>query len=196
MCARRKLAIFLVVLLVASCYVWAFPGRREQASRQEETQALTAPTCTENEAPKGKEEPQSVLRKQGKSETAKLDEVCDLFEEQVEDQLEAETDIQRLREENERLRKANAEQADTIAYANGKLDKANSTKGFFNIRTVIGFEDKLPQWGIGGDIGLMLKSGMTVSAGADYMIGDFKSPVSLDWNLDSLKINLGVGWVF
>lgn len=210
MCARRKLAAFCLVLLVASSSVWAFPGRREAKaqSAQEEQSAAIEKTYTASEA---KQEPtvqRSDLRKLEESlerkeipnvaieagNDSELNELYRLLEEQVADQMEAEDDIQRLLAENEELRKANATQADSIAYTKGQLDKATSTKTFANVKAVIGFEDMLPRWGVGGEIGLKLSSGFMLSTGASYMIGDFNSPVSLGWDLDSLSLSLGLGW--
>ena len=95
-------------------------------------------------------------------------------QEQYKDQMEAEEDNQRLREENERLSVANAKQADDLAYTRGQLDKASSVKAFANLKAVIGFEDKLPTWGLGGDFGLRFKSGLMLSAGATYGAFGFK----------------------
>ena len=210
MCARRKLAAFCLVLLVASSYVWAFPGRKEAKalSVQEEPSAAIEKTSTVKEAKPEQNEQRSDLRKLEESlerkeipsiaeETAQdseLQELYRLLEEQVADQREAEADIQRLLAENEELRKANASQADSIAYTKGQLDKATSLKTFANVKAVIGFEDMLPRWGVGGEIGLKLSSGLMLSTGASYMIGDFSSPASLGWDLDSLSLSLGLGW--
>lgn len=195
MCAKRRLAAFLLVLLVASCYVWAFPGRKEQAIQADSTQAEMTYTKSgamkeSNDLEKDLKEPATSLKENDYSKQ----ELKDIIEEQYKDQMEAEEDNQRLREENETLSAANAKQADDLAYTRGQLDKASSVKAFANLKAVIGFEDKLPTWGLGGDFGLRFKSGLMLSAGATYILGDFKNPIDFSWDLDSLSMSMGIGW--
>lgn len=215
MCAKRRLAAFLLVLLVASCYVWAFPGRKESkaVSIQEEpvpaTQASTAidPTSDGSEQAIDLPEPpkssraseieSDVISKLESKSTVKGDELAELIgllKAQVEDQLEAEEDIARLASKVDELQEANQAQADEIAYQKGLLDKEQSVKAFAQAKALIGFEDNAPAYGIGGEIGLRTGKGLMLSTGASYMLGTFTSPLELGWDLDNLSLSVGIGW--
>lgn len=210
MCVRKSMA-FLLVLLVASSWLWAFPGRKQQKElviqeefQQEETQISSEPEVkTESrEQKKDSEEPMKLPAETVTAESdyadsqrdAALDELRQLLEEQVADQFEAEADIERLRSQNDEIATLNASQADEIAYLKGRLDKELSSKFFANLKGLVGFRDKAPEWGIGGDIGIRFCSGLMISAGASYMIGSFISPPKAVWNLDDLTLSIGIGW--
>lgn len=221
MCAKRRLAAFLLVLLVASCCVWAFPGRRSRAiaeSTQEEiapiqTQvSIEIDPMTEEAEPKSDlpEPPKSVKassemivpqeemisKLEGKSSVKgnELAELIELLKAQVDDQLEAEEDIARLTEKIDELQEANSKQADAIAYQNGILEKEQSMKAFAATKAVIGFKDNIPTWGVGAEIGMRSGKGLMISTGANYMLGDFTSPLDLSWSLDNLSLTVGIGW--
>ena len=208
MCVRKSVA-FLLVLLVASSLLWAFPGRREQKALeiQEEQTVEATQISMESEAPieeaeqkKDSEEPMKsaeitvIADSQESRADAAIEELKSLLEEQVSDLLEAESDIERLRSENEELYSQNACQSDEIAYLNGRIDKARSARFFADLKGLIGFREKLPTWGIGSDMGIRFRSGLMISAGASYMLGSFSGKPIPEWNLDNLTLSIGIGW--
>ncbi len=204
MWTRNRLIALLLVLLVASSLLWAFPGRKQKELEiQEEQLTEVKEASSVKEAPIEKKEQKTGSEEQKKSETASkaevtevkaVEELHELLVEQAEDQMEAEADIERLEKSNEELYQTNAEQADEIAYQRGLLDQSKSPKFFSNIKGIIGFEDKKPTWSLGADFGVRFSKGLIVSAGAAYRLGTFTSPVILEADIDNLSLSLGIGW--
>lgn len=89
------------------------------------------------------------------------------------------------------LAATNAAQADEIAYMRGK---DNAMHFFVNAGMAIGFKEYAPTWGLAGNFGTRFGNGWQVSAGAQYMLGDFTSIPSLKWSLDNLTVNATVGY--
>lgn len=207
MWTRNRFIALLLVLLVASSLLWAFPGRKQKALEiQEEQLTEEKEASAVIEAPAEKKELKTVSEEPKKSETAPsapkaevievkaVEELHELLVEQAEDQMEAEADIERLEKSNEELYQTNAAQADEIAYQRGLLDIKNSPRFFSNLKGIIGFEDKKPTWSLGADFGVRFPKGLIVSAGAAYRLGTFTSPVILEADLDNLSLSLGIGW--
>lgn len=93
----------------------------------------------------------------------------------------------------------NTELADKNAYNEGFIagleKKEKQTKFFGNVGGVIGFKNSLPTWGITGNMGMKIGSGLMIGTGLSYMLGDFaKNPINLEWSLDNLSINATIGW--
>lgn len=88
--------------------------------------------------------------------------------------------------------------ADENAYNSGYIagleKKEKQTKLFANAGGVIGFKDSAPTWGVTGNFGVKIGSGLMISTGASYMLGDFSTPLKLGWDLDNLAINATIGW--
>lgn len=89
------------------------------------------------------------------------------------------------------LAATNAAQADELAYMRGKN---NAMHFFVNAGMAIGFKEYAPTWGLAGNFGTRFGNGWQVSAGAQYMLGDFTSIPSLKWSLDNLTVNATVGY--
>ena len=87
---------------------------------------------------------------------------------------------------------ANKEQADRIA----KLENEAKSKAYAKVNAVVGFEEKVPTWGLGGAIGVRLGDSLMIETGADYMFGTFSQMPSFDWDIDNLRITTGIGWMF
>lgn len=199
---RKRLVALLLVLLVASSLLWAFPGRKQKEQeiqaelKEEKTQVSTvieAP-IEKQELKKDSEEPKKSEKVQAPAKVEAVEEMHELLLAQAADQAEAEADIERLEKSNEELYKTNAEQADEIAYQRGLLDQSKSPKFFTNLKGIIGFQDKKPTWSLGADFGLRFKKGLIISAGAAYRLGTFTSPVMLEADLDNLSLSIGIGW--
>lgn len=93
----------------------------------------------------------------------------------------------------------NKEADEEIAYLREKLAKAESesgTKGYFALNALMGFEDDMPTWGVGGTIGIRLGSNIMLQAGVDYMLGSFSDGIFPKWDLDNLRASCGIGWMF
>lgn len=90
------------------------------------------------------------------------------------------------------LLEANAKQADRLA----ALENEAGSKAYGKVYGVIGFEDAFPTYGIGAGIGVRVGDSFMIEAGADYMLGDFKSMPSIKWNINNMRITAGFGWMF
>lgn len=90
------------------------------------------------------------------------------------------------------LIEANAQQADRLA----ALENEAGSKAYGKLYGVIGFEDAFPTYGIGAGIGVRIGDSFMVEAGADYMLGDFKSMPSFKWDIDNMRLTAGFGWMF
>lgn len=89
------------------------------------------------------------------------------------------------------LAAVNAAQADELAYMRGK---DNAMHFFINGGVALGFKDYNPTWGLTGNFGTRFGNGWQVSAGAQYMVGDFSSLPKLSWSLDNLSVNATIGY--
>lgn len=92
------------------------------------------------------------------------------------------------------LSAANAKQADDLAYLRGRYDRAVSSKFFMNTGLALGFKGETPTYGIVGNFGMRIGSGLLLGAGAQVMAGSFKEVPFSNWSLDDLSIQLTVGW--
>lgn len=90
------------------------------------------------------------------------------------------------------LLEANAKQADRLA----ALENETGSKAYGKIYGVIGFEDAFPTYGIGAGLGVRIGNSFMLEAGADYMLGDFKSMPSFKWDINNMRITAGFGWMF
>lgn len=90
------------------------------------------------------------------------------------------------------LIEANAQQADRLA----ALENEAGSKAYGKIYGVVGFEDAFPTYGIGAGIGVRIGDSFMIEAGADYMLGDFKSMPSFKWDIDNMRLTAGFGWMF
>ena len=142
----KRLGIFLVVLLVASSFVWALPGAKKKGEVTEEVTAtsskvVTATTTTSNELSEvlGKIDSNIAVSQSTKDE---LNTKVDALYQDLQD----------------------------------ALALSKRTKFFTDIGVAFGLKEKSVQYGFTGDIGVKFGIGLMVKIGAVYMIGnDFKS---------------------
>ena len=92
------------------------------------------------------------------------------------------------------LSAANSKQADDLAYLRGRYDRAVSSKFFVNTGLALGFKGETPIYGVAGNFGMRIGSGLLLGAGAQVMAGSFKEVPFSNWSLDDLSIQLTVGW--
>lgn len=90
------------------------------------------------------------------------------------------------------LIEANAMQADRLA----ALENEAGSKAYGKLYGVIGFKDALPTYGVGAGLGVRVGDSFMIEAGADYMLGDFTSIPSINWDIDKLRLTAGFGWMF
>lgn len=92
---------------------------------------------------------------------------------------------------------ANVKASSEIASLREELVKAkakNGTKGFATVNAVMGFENLVPTYGLGANLGLRVGNHLMLTAGADYMLGTFTSLPTFD--LDNFRVSCGIGWMF
>ena len=196
----RKLWIFCLVLLLASFSLWAFPGRvtDSQETRpidtldqeaQEEEQKTDYGTQVESISiglPTSSEV-QRASEKAAEGKRLSADEVALIL-----DELDA------ARSDFEALRKTSEEKdaaIDDLAAENARLKDETGTKAYLMLDGIVGFEDMVPEYGVGLTIGTRLGNSLMLELGADYMIGGTWKDAA-DFSLDDFTFRCGLGWMF
>ena len=196
----RKLWIFCLVLLLASFSLWAFPGRvtGSQETRpidtldqeaQEEEQRTDYGTQVESISiglPTSSEV-QRASEKAAEGKRLSADEVALIL-----DELDA------ARSDFEALRKTSEEKdatIDDLARENARLKDETGTKAYLMLDGIVGFEDMVPEYGVGLTIGTRLGNSLMLELGADYMIGGTWQDAA-DFSLDDFTFRCGIGWMF
>lgn len=184
----KRLSIFLLVLLVASFCVWAFPGRltRSPDALQVDTSDPVVPV----ELPKTDSGmiPETDLTE---SSTALLEEVAAEVDPEVVQDLEAIRDNLAALEAVSQGKDA---VIDTLADENVALAVAAEeagSKAFLMIDSILGFEQGAPTYGVGVSLGVRLGDSLMIHAGADYDLNR-----ALDFGLDRWTFRAGLGWMF
>ncbi len=95
---------------------------------------------------------------------------------------------------------ANKSADDIIAEYTQRLaeaEKARGSKGILMFNATVGFKENIPEYGVGMTLGLRLGNHIMITAGADYMIGNFRGTMYLNgFSLDHLRVTCGIGWMF
>lgn len=210
----RRFAIFLVVLVLVSCSVWAFPGRKpkleelnpEQTQtslmKEQEKESVDAKTDSSEQSRLEETKPLEVeslieeLNEIAKDVPSEEDrELLEIIAQQSAEVLEANNDNKYLSDRVDAAESANAAQADEIARLQGMLKKEKGVHPFVLIGGKIGFEDGLPQYGVEASMGLKFGSGFMMEAGVGYDIGGFKGTV-FPWSIDNLTAGVSIGWMW
>ena len=196
----RKSLIFLLVLLVASFSLWAFPGRVTglQGTETIVISDLEAP-AEEQKIDSGNQEgtistePQTsyvVQEASAKVEAGKrltADEADAILAE-----LEAaNADYMAL----EKISEEKTATIDKLAEENAKLKDETGTKAYLMLDAVLGFNEGYPDYGVGLTVGTRLGNSLMLEIGADYMLGGNLIDV-LDYSIDNWNFRMGIGWMF
>lgn len=196
----RKLSIFLLVLLLASASVWAFPGR-QTGLQEAEVIAISVPEASAEQlkidsgTPDGSisaepEASSAVLKAAAKTAEGKRltnDEASVILSELD----AAEADYAALEE----LSKEKDATIDKLSAENTRLSDETGTKAYLMLDGIVGFSEGRPDYGVGLTLGTRLGNSLMLELGADYMLGGDIRDV-LDYSMDNWIFRAGVGWMF
>ena len=73
-------------------------------------------------------------------------------------------------------------------------EEETGTKAYLMLDGIMGFEDMIPQFGVGATIGTRVGNSLMAEIGADYMIGGMDGYNQFD--IDNFRFRAGVGWMF
>ena len=77
-----------------------------------------------------------------------------------------------------------------------EADEAAGSKAYAMAEAIIGFEDSMPEYGVGVTLGSRIGNHVMVELGADYMIGK-SSPLGFnDFSIDNFSFRAGIGYMF
>lgn len=215
----RKFATFCLVSCLVCSSLWAFPffGSREEVKI--ETPAESEPVAVEtvkeetaSPAPSSEILPSNSSESaQSKTSEALLALQNDLENERKLNQKDIEaltatlsqiqSDVEVLNADAEAKATAleealavNSTQADELAAIKESLRKETGTKALMELNFLLGFDNGKPTYGFGATMGVRVWKGLTLKAGANYMLGSFTA--APQWSLDNLQIVMGIGWEF
>lgn len=192
----RKSLISLLVLLLAASSLWAFPGRvtgsqeaRPIDTLAQEAQAEGPRTGSGTLQKDTSAELSASYLAQEKAEQGKrlTSAEVDLIISELE---EAMADVSALREASEEK----DEVISSLARENESLRDETGTKAYLMLNGLMGFKDKVPQFGVGLTVGTRIGNDLMVELGADYIIGGMDGLNA--FSLDSFQFEVGVGWMF
>ncbi len=181
----RKSGIFLFVLLVVSFSLWAFPGRAT-GSPEKTLIGMSVP-----EAPEGGQRTdsgkvlESILIKPSESLTAQ--------------EMEAlKSELLAAKKDYEALRVTSIEKdavIDALSEENSRMKDESGSKAYLMVDAIVGFENALPEYGVGLTIGSRVGNSLMLEAGADYMLGSSLADLR-SFSMDDLVFRAGIGWMF
>lgn len=88
---------------------------------------------------------------------------------------------------------ANSKQADRIA----ELEAETGTRAYLMLDGIIGFQDRIPEYGVGLTLGTRIGNHAMVELGADYTIGRFSDGMTIkQFSIDNFEFRASVGWMF
>ena len=196
----RKLSIFLLVLLLASVSLWAFPGR-QTSSQEIESIAISVPEVPAEPQNPGSGNPaESISIEPPKSSavqeaTEKAEAGKRLTNEEASAILAeldaAKADFAALEETS----KVKDSTIDNLAAENAKLKDETGTKAYLMLDAILGFSEGYPEYGLGLTLGTRLGNSLMLELGADYMFGGNLLDV-LNYSLDNWSFRAGIGWMF
>lgn len=196
----RRLSLILSVFCLASLSLWAFPGRGGQ-----EAVAVPAVTMTE-------ETPAAESQKTGSGEasetisTGHRSSLKDSVKEAqgivdgavfVGGKGELELVLDAIADKTAAAEKASEAKDAEISDLKARLaaaEEETGTKAYLMLDGIMGFEDMIPQFGVGATIGTRVGNSLMAEIGADYMIGGMDGYNQFD--IDNFRFRAGVGWMF
>ncbi len=196
----RKLSIFLLVLLLASASVWAFPGR-QTGLQEAEVIAISVPEASAEQlkidsgTPDGSisaepEASSAVLKAAEKTAEGKRltnDEASAILAELD----AAEADYAALEETSKEKDAA----IEALSAENARLSDETGTKAYLMLDGIIGIKDGLPEYGVGLTLGTRIGSSLMLELGADYMLGGSVADI-MEYSIDAWSFRAGIGWMF
>ena len=95
------------------------------------------------------------------------------------------------------LRESSDAKDKEIADLKGDLalaEKETGSKAYLMLDGVVGFNESLPEFGLGLTVGTRIGNSLMLEAGADYMIGGMSG--IQPFSLDNFQFRTGIGWMF
>ena len=189
----RRLSIFLLVLLLASFSLWAFPGRQTGSQEEKLIDISVQEVSAEAQKPDSgtqeeitSTEPSISYLAQEKAEQGKrlsADEVSAILAELD----AAKADYAALQRESD----AKDAAIDDLSRDAGEA----GTKAYLMLDGIIGFSGDYPAYGIGLTVGTRLGNSLMLELGADYMLGA-NMKEAMEYSLDKWTFRAGIGWMF
>lgn len=202
MCRLKRLFLILLVSSVVCCSLLALPGGNQKryidVSPQEEqpemsltvvseeqmnSQEISETSLTDTETPAPVEAPVEEVVEVKKADLEEMVAIVDELDATI-----AEA------EDKAAVADASAEAVEK-AYNLGFAKAEKKTRAFAMGNVVLGFDNGIPQWGLGAEMGIKIGNGLLISAGANYLVGGFTmDTVVQPLTIDRLTVTLGVGW--
>lgn len=183
----KRLSILLVVLLVASSFVWALPG----AKKTTEVKVAAQPepeTSTSVDSSKLTESEASEISTSLTELLNLLENKSALWGTQIEAVKDAAKDVSYDVTMSNALNLTLTEQVDSLK------KELNKTRFFVDFGVAFGFKEKAITYGAVADMGMKFGKGFIVKTGVQYMVGDFSDIKNVSWSLDNLTVSATVGW--
>lgn len=191
----KRLSVLLLVLLLVSSCVWAFPGKSSSGKSVTESSEKPVEETSEELWDKVQSQISSEIEPSETSEALSnlledLQSNSRLTKSQLSELIlkleELQTDIEIVNADS----KAKDEQIAALA------SKAYGFHFYVNGGAVLGFKDAKPTLGAVLNVGVKFGGGWTAGTGAQYQLITFDSDKKFDlsWNIDKLSITATVGY--
>ena len=200
--SRRPCRVLLAgfsVLFLALLPLGAWPMQRAEA--EEEPIAIEAPIATTEEQTA---EDQSPSEHSGMTSSATSTEPSPSLEKAEagrrlsgDESLELYLTLVEARDEAEAAREASEAKDAEIADLKARLGTAEGetgTKAYVMLDGIVGFENLIPQFGVGITLGTRLGNSLMVELGVDYEIGGING--YNQFSIDNFQFRCGIGWMF
>ena len=186
MCGKR-LSIFLLVLLVASSFVWALPGAKKTNQTAAVEGVLAASTSEESQSSTASEQRETLISSE---------ELLALMEKNnylwgADDIKEVKSLVEDVALDTEITNALIAAQSDQIDSLKKEL---KATRFFADLGVAFGFVESGINYGVAGDMGIKFGKGLITKVGVQYMIGDIANITNLQWNIENMTVQATVGW--
>ena len=201
----KKCGTCLLALSLASCSLWAFPGRvtssqvegptatvaaglleEEQPSRDSGTTSSDASTMPATSSPVASE----AVAKAAEGDRLSAAEASALYDELV----AISADVAALRQSSaEKDEELSTLQADNAALKSDldKAEKETGSKAYIMLEGIVGVDNLLPTYGVGLTVGARVGNSLMLQLGVDYDINR-----AMDFSLDRWTFRAGIGWMF
>ncbi len=183
----RKSGIFLLVLLVVSYSLWAFPGR---ATGSGEKEVPIVKVSEENPKEDSGKILESILIAPSVSSAPEL-EVEELKEILLTDLTAVRENLEVLKAESDRK----DQKINDLEAENEKLAKESGSKMYIATEGILGFQDDIPEYGVGLTLGARIGNSLMLQAGVDYMLRSTINDV-INPSRNNISVRAGIGWMF
>lgn len=190
----KKLSLFLLVLLLGACCVWAFPFSKNSQEKSGST------SSTEETDDLWDQVQSQISSETGPAETSQA--LSNLLEDLQDNSRLTKTQLSELISKLEVLQ----EDIDTVNADSRAKDeqiaelskKANGFHFYVNGGAVLGFKNTLPTLGAVCNVGVKFAGGWTAGTGVQYSIVTFGGDKKFDfgWDIDKLSITATFGYEF